>query len=47
MSDSDVYLPSKDSLESCDTSYSSGREETEVARILIEKNFFSLSAALP
>ena len=32
MSDSDVYLPWKNSTESCDTSHSSSREETEVAR---------------
>ena len=31
MSDSDVYLPSASSTESCNTSYSSGREEMEVA----------------
>ena len=32
MSDSDVYLPWKNSTESCDTSHSSSREEMEVAR---------------
>ena len=32
MSDSDVYLPSKNYTESCDTSHSRSREETEVAR---------------
>ena len=32
MSDSDVYLPSKNSTESCNTSHLSSREETEVAR---------------
>ena len=31
MTDSDVYLPSASSSESCDTSYSSSREEMEVA----------------
>ena len=31
MHDSDVYLPSASSTESCDTSYSSSREEMVVA----------------
>ena len=31
MSDGDVYLPSASSTESCDTSYSSSREEMVVA----------------
>ena len=31
MSDSNVYLPSASSTESCDTSYSNSREEMEVA----------------
>ena len=31
MSDSDVYLPSASPTESCDTSYSSNKEEMEVA----------------
>ena len=31
MTDSDVYLPSASSSESCDTSYSSSKEEMEVA----------------
>ena len=31
MTDSDVYLPSASSTESCDTSYSSSKEETKVA----------------
>ena len=31
MSDSDVYLPSASSTESCDTSHSSNKEEMEVA----------------
>ena len=31
MTDSDVYLPSASSSESCDTSYSGSREEVEVA----------------
>ena len=31
MTDSDVYLSSASSSESCDTSYSSSREEMEVA----------------
>ena len=31
MSDNDVYLPSARSTESCDTSYSSSKEEMEVA----------------
>ena len=31
MSDSDVYLPSASSTESCDTSYSSSKEEMEIA----------------
>ena len=31
MTDSDVYLPSASSTDSCDTSYSSSKEEMEVA----------------
>ena len=31
MTDSDVYLPSASSTESCDTSHSSSKEEMEVA----------------
>ena len=31
MSDSDVYLPSASSTESCDTSYSGNKEEMDVA----------------
>ena len=31
MTDSDAYLPSADSNESCDTSYSSSKEEMKVA----------------
>ena len=31
MTDSDVYLPSASSSESCDTSYSGSKEEVEVA----------------
>ena len=31
MSDSDVYLPSASSTESCDTSHSSNKEEMDVA----------------
>ena len=31
MTDSDVYLPSASSTESCDTSYSSSKDEIEVA----------------
>ena len=31
MTDSDVYLLSASSTESCDTSYSSSKEETKVA----------------
>ena len=31
MTDNDVYLPSASSTESCDTSYSSSKEEMEVA----------------
>ena len=31
MTESDVYLPSASSTKSCDTSYSSSKEEIEVA----------------
>ena len=34
MSDSDVYLPSASSNESFDTSYSTSKEEMEVARTI-------------
>ena len=34
MSDSDVYLPSASSTESFDTSYSSSKEEMEVANTI-------------
>ena len=34
MSDSDVYLPSASSTESFDTSYSTSKEEMEVARTI-------------
>ena len=50
MSDSDVYLPSASSTESCSTSYSSSREEMEVVSTVqpkistkTDKDSFSLT----